>query len=83
MSKRMWAAIGIFVTYILEEGDSEHHKGENTKRMRSVWTKNCLRKRDTDGYCAKLVYELRAEEPHLKINISRSERTCFLGAPTL
>lgn len=66
MSKRKWAAVAILSTYILEEEDDSTHRKDGKKRQqRSVWTKNWLKKRDTDGYCAKLMYELRSEEPHL------------------
>lgn len=66
MSKIKWAAIAILAADILEnEGDGEHRNAGNTKRKRSMWVKNWLKNRDTDGYCAKLMPELRAEEPEL------------------
>lgn len=67
MAKRKWAAVAILAAYACdsEENDREYCEKIKVARRRRNWTKNWLKNRDRDGYCAKLMVELRAEEPEL------------------
>lgn len=64
------AEMAILAAYVLESSDDDDFE-ETTRRKRSVWRKNWLGHRDEHGFCAKLLPELREEEPELFRNFVR------------
>lgn len=66
MSKKAcFAAIAVAAAILMESSDEDDQENEQLKRKRTVWRKKWLRLRETDGFCAKLMLELRADEPAL------------------
>lgn len=60
----------IMAAYVLESSDDEDQVPKKRK-PRSVWTKNWLLRRPQNGFYAKMLAELRAEEPYLYRNFLR------------
>lgn len=80
MSKRKNAGI-ILATYLLagssSDDDDDDRESIPQQRKRSVWRKDWLGLRDTDGFCAKLLKELREGEPELYRNFIRMSAAQF------
>lgn len=53
------------------DSSSDDDDDKVTRRPRSVWQKKWLSRREQDGFCAKLLMELRVEEPELYRNALR------------
>lgn len=64
----------ILAAYVLESSDDED---DLPKRHRSVWAKNWLLRRNQDGFYAKLLVQLRAEEPEVYRNFLRMDSEQF------
>lgn len=69
MSKRVYVR-AISAAYLLEEEDDGWTMEEKTKRSR-ILVKNWVQQRETDGFCSKLMLQLREEEPSLYHNFVR------------
>lgn len=62
------------LAYVLETSSEDDDNDRNDARSsskRRVWRKNWLGSRETEGFCAKLLLELRANEPELYRNCVR------------
>lgn len=72
MSKRKWAAVAILAAHMLENADEDDRDDREveTKKKR-IWVKKWLHHRHAQGFCAKLLVQLRDEEPALYRNFVR------------
>lgn len=68
MSKRVYIR-AILAAYLLEEDNIEIIE-EEQKRSR-IWVKDWVKERETQGFCMKLMVQLREEEPLLYHNFVR------------
>lgn len=68
--------MAILAAYMLETSSSDDDDA-TTDRKRRVWRKNCLGLRETDGFCAKLLLELRSGETELYRNFVRMSTVQF------
>lgn len=67
MSKRVYMR-ALLAAYLLEEDEDEVPASKKRSR---VWVKNWVEKRETDGFCNKLMQQLREEEPSIYQNFVR------------
>lgn len=72
--KRKEALATVLAAYLLESSDE---KDESVQNRRRVWTKDWMARRNQEGFCAKLLIELRAEEPELYRNFLRMNSEQF------
>lgn len=73
MAKRRNAVITILACYLLDSDDDEDddYGEQRESKKRRVWRKDWVGLRESDGFCAKLMLELRAGEPELYRNFVR------------
>ena len=72
MSKRKWASLVILAAYSAEiENMKKRENKSGEKRMRSICVKDWVRGRQSEGFCAKLLIEMRAGESNLYQNFVR------------
>lgn len=79
MSNRKAAALIVLACAFDEEARSEEMRQEakRKERNRRIWRKDWLGLRETDGFCAKLLTELRTGEPALYRNFVRMTAVQF------
>lgn len=63
--------------YVLESSDDDDFDDGPMQRTRSVWTKQWVALREKEGFYAKLMVELRSEEPELYRNFLRMSSAQF------
>lgn len=56
---------------MLENNDEDNRDGNKKTKQERIRAKNWVRRRDAEGFCAKLLIELRNEEPKLYRNFVR------------
>lgn len=69
----------ILAAYLLESSDDEVeiNAKELPRKQRSVWRKEWIGRREKEGFCEKLLLELRAEDPQLYRNFLRMSADQF------
>lgn len=77
MSKRKSIATIILASYLLDSESEDDEQAVVLAPKRRQWRKNWLGLRDTEGFCAKLLVELRTEEPKLYHNFLRMTAAQF------
>lgn len=65
-------ALTTILTWLVFE-NSENEEEEVPKKKRKCWTKNWIRRRPVEGFYAKLLIELKAEEPDFYRNFVRMD----------
>ncbi|XP_055910884.1 uncharacterized protein LOC129945249 [Eupeodes corollae] len=70
--ERNVAVATILTAFLLESSDEETAK-QPKKMCRRVWTKDWVARREQEGFYAKLMVELRTEEPELYRNFLRMD----------
>lgn len=76
MSNRKCLGV-ILAAYVLEQEDEKVVNVDAVKKQRSVWVKDWIQKREQEGFCVKLMRELRSEEPGLYRNFVRMTHDQF------
>jgi hypothetical protein len=72
MSKRKWSALVVLSAYSAEiENMKKRENNIEEKIMRNIWVKDWVRSRETEGFCVKLLNELRVGETNLYHNFVR------------
>lgn len=71
------ALAAVIALYYDSSSDDDDEDLQYSSRRRSVWTKNWLLKRGTEGFGAKLFKELQEEEPALHHNFLRMTNDQF------
>lgn len=69
--------MAILAAYVLESSDDDDLDDESIHRTRSVWTKHWVARREKESFFAKLMVELRSEEPELYRNFLRMTAAQF------
>lgn len=70
--------LGSAAVYLMETENENISGRNNTDRAkRDIWVSEWVRRRSTDGCCAKLLKELRSESPALYRNFLRMSAVDF------
>lgn len=67
----------ILAAYAIEELQNIRDRERFARKQRSAWVKEWIQKRSSDGFCIKLLRELREEEPLLYNNFIRMTHEQF------
>lgn len=70
-------SIATVLTWLVFDSSEDEEEPQPPKRQRKFWTKNWILRRPQDGFYAKLLVQLRSEEPQLYRNFLRMNAEQF------
>lgn len=74
----MVMCLGSAALHLIEsENESNNDGNKKNRKKREIWVNEWVRRRSTEGCCAKLLQELRSETPALYRNFLRMSATDF------